>query len=208
MSEKQLAVIDDDEAVRDSLIWLFDGQGFQTTGFDSAEAFLAGPGPAAFNVLIVDLRLSGISGIVLLERLAEHPYCPPVIMLTAHGDVPHAVAALKLGAIDFMEKPFDDSRLLAMVDQALLRDQQERDRFGRLSRLNQSLALLTEREREVMQLILVGKLNKQIADELAISMKTVEVHRSRVFDKMGVKSAVELAGLMAALDKPDAGSKG
>lgn len=206
MSQKTLAVIDDDLAVRQSLLWLLETPSLAVSGFDSGERFLAlGDAAAGFNCLIVDLRMSGISGIMLLEKLAQWPYCPPVIMLTAHGDVPHAVAAFKLGVVDFMEKPFDDARLLALVDDCLARDAQERERFQRRVRVADALATLTEREREVMHLILQGLLNKQIAEALSISMKTVEVHRARVFDKMGVKSAVELAGVMAVLD--EAGSK-
>lgn len=206
MTQKTLAVIDDDLAVRQSLLWLLETPTLAVSGFDSGERFLAlGEAAANFNCLIVDLRMSGISGIMLLERLAQWPYCPPVIMLTAHGDVPHAVAAFKLGVADFLEKPFDDARLLALVDACLARDAQERERFQRRARVSEALATLTEREREVMQHILQGLLNKQIAEVLSISMKTVEVHRARVFDKMGVKSAVELAGVMAVLD--EAGSK-
>lgn len=198
MSAKRLAIIDDDEAVWQSLLWLLDGQGYRADGFDSGEAFLADGHGAEYNGIILDLRLSGISGIVLLEKLAQWPYCPPVIMLTAHGDVPHAVAALKLGALDFIEKPFDDVHLLERAAAAVALDEQNRQRHGHQRKVSAALALLTEREREVMQLILAGKLNKQIAEELSISMKTVEVHRSRVFEKMGVKSAVELAGMLAA----------
>ncbi|AVG17856.1 DNA-binding response regulator [Chromobacterium vaccinii] len=198
MSAKRLAIIDDDEAVRQSLLWLLDGQGYRADGFDSGEAFLAAGNGHDYNGIVLDLRLSGISGIVLLEKLADWPYCPPVIMLTAHGDVPHAVAALKLGALDFIEKPFDDVRLLERAAAAVELDEQNRQRHGLQRKVSAALALLTEREREVMQLILAGKLNKQIAEELSISMKTVEVHRSRVFEKMGVKSAVELAGMLAA----------
>ncbi|ERE05293.1 MULTISPECIES: response regulator transcription factor [Chromobacteriaceae] len=198
MSAKRLAIIDDDEAVRQSLLWLLDGQGYRADGFDSGETFLAAGNGHDYNGIVLDLRLSGISGIVLLEKLADWPYCPPVIMLTAHGDVPHAVAALKLGALDFIEKPFDDVRLLERAAAAVELDEQNRQRHGLQRKVSAALALLTEREREVMQLILAGKLNKQIAEELSISMKTVEVHRSRVFEKMGVKSAVELAGMLAA----------
>ena len=206
MTQKTLAVIDDDLAVRQSLLWLLETPTLAVSGFGSGERFLAlGEVAANFNCLIVDLRMSGISGIMLLERLAQWPYCPPVIMLTAHGDVPHAVAAFKLGVADFLEKPFDDARLLALVDECLARDAQERERFQRRARVSEALATLTERERKVMQHILQGLLNKQIAEVLSISMKTVEVHRARVFEKMGVKSAVELAGVMAVLD--EAGSK-
>ncbi|BBF84468.1 probable transcriptional regulatory, LuxR family [Aquitalea magnusonii] len=207
MSGKKLAIVDDDAAVRQALIWLLDGQGYQVSGFESAEEFLATGPDISFNGLIVDLRMSGMSGIMLLERLAGLEYCPPAIMLTAHGDVPHAVAAIKLGALDFMEKPFDDEVLLARVDNMLQQDEANRASHARRQRVGGLLAQLTEREKEVMQLILLGKLNKQIAEDLSISMKTVEVHRSRVFEKMGVKSAVELAGLLAASQADSGGSR-
>ena len=194
-----LAIIDDDAAVRDALVWLLEGQPYAVTGFDSAEALLESGDAGRFNCLILDLRLGGAGGLVLLEELKARAYCPPVIMLTAHGDVPHAVAALKLGAADFLEKPFDDERLLALIADCMARDASARAEHLRLSHVREALSALTEREREVMALVLGGKLNKQIADELAISMKTVEVHRARVFDKMGVKSAVELAGRLQAL---------
>ncbi|MXR36220.1 response regulator transcription factor [Craterilacuibacter sinensis] len=197
MSAKELAIVDDDKAVRDALLWLLDGQPFAVSPFESAEALLQSGDPARFHCLIVDLRLGGMSGLVLLERLALAPYCPPVIMLTAHGDVPHAVAALKLGAVDFLEKPFNDEHLMALLQQCLVRDETQRKHYYGKLHIEATLASLTEREREVMKLVLMGKLNKQIADDLAISMKTVEVHRARVFDKMGVKSAVELASRLA-----------
>ncbi|CUA82379.1 two component transcriptional regulator, LuxR family [Gulbenkiania indica] len=203
----RLAVIDDDAAVRQALIWLLEGQGYAVEGFESGEVFFEAPAQAVFNALIVDLRLSGMTGLMLLERLAERPYVPPAIMLTAHGDVPHAVAAFKRGVLDFLEKPFDDDRLIQLVAEAVERDRQARERHAHRARIRQGLALLTEREREVMQWILAGRLNKQIAEELSISMKTVEVHRARVFEKMNVKSAVELAGLMAGWQTDDMAGK-
>lgn len=199
MSIQTLAVIDDDAAVRQSLLWLLASNTLQVSGFDSAEAFLADPRRESFNGLIVDLRLSGMSGIVLLQTLAAWPYCPPVIMLTGHGDVPHAVAAFKMGVVDFLEKPFDDQHLIEQVNHCLQQDQAARALHLHEQRVHLTLATLTEREKEVMQLVLAGLLNKQIAEALHISMKTVEVHRARVFDKMGVKSAVELAGVIASL---------
>ncbi|MEQ6290270.1 response regulator transcription factor [Vogesella sp. GCM10023246] len=202
---QRLAVIDDDLAVRQALLWLLESPSLGVSGYDSAEAFLADTAAANFNCLIVDLRMGGMSGIMLLEKLAGWAYCPPVLMLTAHGDVPHAVAAFKLGVVDFLEKPFDDQHLLTLVEECLRRDTEARDRFQRRRQVADALQTLTEREREVMQHILAGLLNKQIAEVLSISMKTVEVHRARVFDKMGVKSAVELAGVISVLE--DKGGK-
>lgn len=204
--EKRLAIIDDDAAVRDALVWLLEGHGYVVDAYESAERFLEQVEPQHYRCLVLDLRLTGMSGIMLLERLADFPYVPPVIMLTAHGDVPHAVAALKLGALDFLEKPFDDEHLISLVETGLARDTEARERYQRREGISTALASLTERERQVMALVLAGKLNKQIADTLTISMKTVEVHRARVFDKMGVKSAVELANLMSALG--DEGGRG
>lgn len=208
--EKRLAIIDDDIAVRDALVWLLEGHGYPVDAYESAERFLEQAVPENYRCIVLDLRLTGMSGIVLLERLADIPYVPPVIMLTAHGDVPHAVAALKLGALDFLEKPFDDEHLISLVETGIARDAEARERFLRRERIAAALASLTERERQVMALVLAGKLNKQIADALTISMKTVEVHRARVFDKMNVKSAVELANLMSVLGEEGrpAGSEG
>jgi two-component system response regulator DctR len=207
-TETRLAIVDDDAAVRQALLWLLEGHGYQADGYDSAERFLDEARIEQYHCLILDLRLSGMSGIMLLERLATAPYMPPAIMLTAHGDVPHAVAALKLGALDFLEKPFDDERLLALVETGIARDAEARSLYRQRARVEAGLASLTDRERQVMALVLAGKLNKQIADELSISMKTVEVHRARVFDKMGVKSAVELANLTASLGARKSGVDG
>ncbi|WP_022653913.1 response regulator transcription factor [Aquaspirillum serpens] len=187
-----LAVVDDDEAVREALVWLLESNGLAV----QPEALLQDDA-AQFACLILDMRLSGMSGLMLFERLLQRPYCPPAIFLTGHADVPLAVSALKMGAFDFVEKPFDDLLLLTRVQQAISQDQQNRQQQSQQQRILGALNQLTDREQEVMQLVLAGKLNKQIADSLDISIKTVEVHRARVMEKMGVKSAVELAGLLA-----------
>lgn len=191
-----LAVVDDDEAVREALVWLLESNGLAVQPFASGEALLQDDA-AQFACLILDMRLSGMSGLMLFERLLQRPYCPPAIFLTGHADVPLAVSALKMGAFDFVEKPFDDLLLLTRVQQAISQDQQNRQQQSQQQRIISALNQLTDREQEVMQLVLAGKLNKQIADSLDISIKTVEVHRARVMEKMGVKSAVELAGLLA-----------
>jgi RNA polymerase sigma factor (sigma-70 family) len=190
-------IVDDDDAVRESLLWLCEAQGLAAEGYASGEALLACGRAADAACLVLDMRLSGISGLLLFEQLkAAGAYCPPVIFLTGHADVPLAVAALKLGAVDFLEKPFDDEALLARIEQCLANDATLRQQYQQRQRVHQSLAQLTERERQVIELVLKGQLNKQIADQLAISMKTVEVHRARALEKMGVKSAVELASLL------------
>ncbi len=201
-------VVDDEEVVRDALGWLLRSRRLLSEGYPSAEAFEAmlahkspealAAWPTAPSCLLLDVRMPGMSGLSLFERLADRELLGalPVIFLTGHGDVPTAVAAVKRGAFDFVEKPFSDNALVDRVEQAL-----ERSAAGILARsvragVRRRLAELTERERDVMQLVVDGRPNKLIADELAISVRTVEVHRARVFEKMEVKSAVELANLL------------
>ena len=206
-------LVDDEDVVRDALAWLLRSRRLLSEGFASADAFEAwladtsAPGrpdfPAAPSCLVLDVRMPGTSGLTLLERLAERGLLPllPVIFLTGHGDVPTAVAAVKRGAFDFVEKPFSNNTLVDRVELALAASAQALSaRKGR--DLNQrALPELTEREREVMRLVVEGRPNKLIADELAISVRTVEVHRARLFDKMTVKSAVELANRLASMDR-------
>ena len=199
MNPRSVAIVDDDEAVRDALSWLFSSKGLPTLSFASGEALLAAFDVERIGCLVLDVRMAPINGLALFEKLlASQPYCPPAIFLTGHADVPLAVSALKMGAVDFLEKPFDDTVLIERVEAALERDVSARAALASRHQLEAQLRQLTEREREVMQHILQGLLNKQIAEVLSISMKTVEVHRARVFDKMQVKSAVELANLLRA----------
>jgi len=192
----QIAIVDDDMAVCDALKWLFASRGHKIATFDSADAFLADEDPGRFGCLLLDLRMPGMGGIELMQTLQAQGYCPPVVFLTGHGDVPQAVAALKLGAMDFIEKPFDDNALVGLAERCLQADIEARSHYSQRNSVKERLADLTPREREVMELFMAGRLNKQIADDLSISMKTVEVHRARVLEKMGVKSAVELANLL------------
>jgi two-component system, LuxR family, response regulator DctR len=207
-------LVDDEDVVREALAWLLRSRRLLSEGFASADAFDAwrvqrqAPGqpdwPAAPSCLVLDVRMPGTSGLVLFERLAEAGLLPllPVIFLTGHGDVPTAVAAVKRGAFDFVEKPFSNNTLVDRVERALQLSAtalQARRRQGGVAAL---LAELTEREREVMRLVVEGRPNKLIADALDISVRTVEVHRARVFDKMGVKSAVELANLLRDAGAP------
>ncbi|ACO74815.1 Probable transcriptional regulatory, LuxR family [Laribacter hongkongensis HLHK9] len=200
--DQTVIIVDDDDAVREALSWLLEGNGFTIRVFDSGESLLAASHcVSTAGCLVLDVRLSGISGLILFERLRALGDCPPAIFLTGHADVPLAVSALKMGAADFFEKPFDDARLIARVAECLAADNQQRQARQHWQRIDAALQQLTEREHEVMQLIVAGRLNKQIAEELDISIKTVEVHRSRVLDKMGVKSAVELAGLLGRRER-------
>nr|WP_314899372.1 response regulator [uncultured Deefgea sp.] len=193
---RTVAVIDDDEAVRDSLGLLLETHDCPVLTYASAEAFLDEGDVSRFACLIVDVRMDGMSGLELFAELREGSYLPPVIFLTGHGDVPMAVNALKDGASDFMEKPCDQDQLLARVQACLAEDLQRRGSAKHQEKVVELLADLTPREREVLQEILLGKLNKQIANRLDISTKTVEVHRARIFTKMRVHSAMELAAML------------
>lgn len=195
-------IVDDDASVREALAWLLRSRRLGSQVFDSAEAFLEmiegalrPPHPAC---LLLDVRMPGMSGLALFDRLAERDlhHALPVIFLTGHADVPTAVGAVKRGAFDFCEKPFSDNALVDRVEQALVQSTTIVQAMLARERLRQRLAELTDRERAVMHLVVEGLPNKRIADQLDISVRTVEVHRARVFDKMEVKSAVELANLL------------
>jgi two-component system, LuxR family, response regulator DctR len=189
-------IVDDDEAIRDALEWLFKSRGVACACWPSAEDFLAAWRPAWRGCVVLDIRMAGMSGLECFEALRARESALPVVFITGHGDVPMAVAALKNGAFDFIEKPFDDNALVDVVIKALEADAQRQVVAASREAVTARLAQLTPREREVMELILAGKFNKVIADALHISMRTVEVHRARVFEKMEVRSAVELAQLL------------
>ncbi len=195
-------IVDDDASVREALAWLLRSRRLGSQVYDSAEAFLAMLEserlPLRPACLLLDVRMPGLSGLALFERLIERGLHQqlPVIFLTGHADVPTAVSAVKRGAFDFCEKPFSDNALVDRVEQALAQSALIVQAQQGQVRLRQRLAELTERERAVMQLVVEGLPNKRIADQLDISVRTVEVHRARVFDKMEVKSAVELANLL------------
>ena len=206
-------LVDDEDVVRDALAWLLRSRRLLSEGFGGAEAFwlhlqarrgdAATGWPTAPSCLVLDVRMPGTSGLELFERLAESGLLPvlPVIFLTGHGDVPTAVAAVKRGAFDFVEKPFSNNALVDRIEQALMSGAAELSRQREQRQRGRRVAELTEREAQVMRLVIEGHPNKRIADELGISVRTVEVHRARIFDKMGVKSAVELANQLR-----DAGS--
>ncbi|RTL47593.1 MAG: response regulator transcription factor [Rhodocyclaceae bacterium] len=190
-------IVDDDEAIRDALSWLFKSRGIASSAWPSAEAFLADYRPQMRGCLVLDIRMEDMSGPELFDRLRSQGCRMPVIYLTGHGDVPLAVQSLKNGAFDFIEKPCNDNLLADRVAEALALDAEVNQRASQQASVAERLASLTQREREVMDAVLAGKLNKVIAGDLDIAMRTVEVHRARVFEKMGVKSAVELAKLLA-----------
>ena len=198
MTQATVFVVDDEEAVRDSLQWLLESSGLKVALFDSAEAFLQGYDPAQPGCLVVDVRMPGMSGLELQEKLAELHFSIPVIFITGHGDVPMAVQAVKHGAADFLEKPFNDKELLQIVQRCLEQDRQQRARQQQVDSTQSRLASLTPREREVMELVVAGKLNKLIADQLNISIKTVEAHRAKVMEKAGAQSLAELVQIVLA----------
>lgn len=195
-------IVDDDRSVREALAWLLRSRRLPSEVFGSAEAFDARVS-SNFAVnspscVLLDVRMAGLSGLAMFEKLIGYGLLPslPVIFLTGHADVPTAVAAVKQGAFDFCEKPFSDNALVDRIEQALAQSATVLAQLGESSSFQTRLASLTERESSVMQLVVSGLPNKLVADQLDISVRTVEVHRARVFDKMGVKSAVELANLM------------
>ncbi|MDM7949016.1 response regulator [Hydrogenophaga sp.] len=201
--DAKIYLVDDDASVRDALGWLLRTRRLLSEPYESADAFLAEvmswrSEPQLPCCVLLDVRMPGMSGLALFEQLLGLPWqaAMPVIFLSGHADVPTAVDAVKRGAFDFCEKPFSDNLLVDRVEQALAQSTQVIAQRSQLRSVQQRLESLTDRERDVMALVVEGLPNKLVADQLNISVRTVEVHRSRVFDKMGVKSAVELANAL------------
>jgi two-component system response regulator DctR len=195
-------IVDDDASVREALAWLLRSRHLLSESFVGAEEFdhaIAGEWmPAQPSCLLLDVRMPGMSGLALFDKITQRGLAEvlPVIFLTGHADVPTAVDMVKRGAFDFCEKPFSDNALVDRIEQALKQSAGVLDARREQGRVKARLAELTDRERDVMKLVIEGLPNKLIADQLDISVRTVEVHRARVFDKMEVKSAVELANLL------------
>jgi two-component system response regulator DctR len=198
-------IVDDDAGVRDALSWLLRSRRLLSEVYESAEEFdrmlQSGFVPTQASCLLLDVRMPGMSGLALFDKLIARGLQAslPVIFLTGHADVPTAVDAVKRGAFDFCEKPFSDNALVDRIEQALAQSAQSLQTRRARATLQTRMADLTDRERDVMRLVVEGLPNKLIADQLDISVRTVEVHRARVFDKMEVKSAVELANLLRNL---------
>lgn len=188
-------IVDDDAAFRDSLVWLLESSGYITRTYSSAEEFLEVCQPHMSGCLIVDVRMKCMTGIELHRRLTELGSTLPTIVVTGHGDVPMAVTAFRQGVVDFIEKPLDDTYVLKQIAHCLEQDHRNRRQKQQLESYSQRFERLTPREREVLDCIVQGKLNKQIADILGISIKTVEVHRSRVMEKMQVSTVADLLRL-------------
>ncbi len=198
-------IVDDDSGVRDALAWLLRSRRLTSEAFSSAEAFesrvCGGFEVRSPSCVLLDVRMSALSGLAMFEKLIAAGLLStlPVIFLTGHADVPTAVDAVKRGAFDFFEKPFSDNALVDRIEQAIGHSAAALAQRGEAVHLQTQLGGLTERERAVMRLVVEGLPNKLVADQLDISVRTVEVHRARVFDKMGVRSAVELANLLRNL---------
>jgi RNA polymerase sigma factor (sigma-70 family) len=191
-------VVDDDPAMRDALGWLLRSAGHTVEAFPSAEAFLAADDPERPGCLVLDVRMPGMDGLALQAALNARGASRPAVILTGHADVALAVQAVKAGAVDFLEKPFDDAVLLARVAEALAADDRLRVAQAEREAVRDRLAALTPREQEVLELIVAGHANKEIAAVLGVSPRTVEVHRARVMEKTGAQSVAELVRLVLA----------
>ncbi len=204
-AEPTVYVIDDDESIRELLAWLMKRNGIRVETFANARSFLKAWRPDAPGCLVLDLYMPGMSGLDLQQYLIDHGIEMPVVFLSGQADVPKAVRAVKSGAIDFIEKPFDYRRIVAVVQECLRRDADGRARRLRQKELSGKLSSLTQREREVLDCVVAGKLNRVIAEELDISIKTVEAHRAKIMEKLAVSSVAELVQAALAARGADRG---
>ena len=185
-------VVDDDEAVRDSLQWLLEGKDYRVRCFESAESFLSRYDPREVACLIVDIRMEGMTGLELQNRLLEGHSPLPIVFITGHGDVPMAVETMKKGAMDFIQKPFKEDQLVSLVERMLDRARETFSVSQQAADRDALLAKLTLRESQVLERIVAGRLNKQIADDLSISIKTVEAHRANIMEKLNANTVADL----------------
>jgi FixJ family two-component response regulator len=197
-----VAVVDDDKAVRDSLQWLVESVGLKARTYESAQRFLEDLDRDEFGCAVLDIRLPGMSGLDLQDRLNERGKDIPTIIITGHADVPVAVRAMKAGAMDFIEKPFSNQMLLDRIRDALEADDAHRSTAQQVEQIETRMSRLTPREREVMQLVVQGRLNKQIAADLGLSHKTIEVHRAHVMEKMEADTLADLVRMAVVLESP------
>jgi FixJ family two-component response regulator len=194
-------IVDDDEAVRDSLRWLLEANSYRVRAYASAESFLAEYDEQQPGVLIVDVRMPGMSGLELQEQLIARKSSMPVVFITGHGDIPMAISTMKKGAVDFLEKPFDETALREIVGRMFEQANQRLTQAKAVRQHEAMLARLTSREQQVLERIVAGRLNKQIADDLGISIKTVEAHRANIMEKLQVTTVADL--MKVALAKPE-----
>lgn len=194
-------VVDDDDAMRDSLRWLLESTGYRVAAYSTAQRFLIAYKAGAAACLVLDVRMPGLSGLELQQELNRRGETLPIIFITGHGDIPMAVSAVKRGAFNFLEKPFMDAQLLALIEEAASGQSPATAEVVGERCAAARLATLTQREREVMNLVVRGLKNKQIADALGISVKTVEAHRARAMEKMDVGSVAELVRATMSANK-------
>jgi FixJ family two-component response regulator len=198
--ETTVFIVDDDQEVRDALQLLMESVGLRVQAFSSAQAYLDQFDPELPGCLVLDVRMPGMSGLDLQAKLVEERLHPPIVIITGHGDVPMAVRAVQAGAVDFVQKPFNDQALLDSVHRALSRDAEQRGEASRLQDIQGRFNRLTPREQEVLDLVIAGKRNKVIAADLGISQSTVEAHRAKVMEKMEANTLSDLMRMMLALE--------
>jgi FixJ family two-component response regulator len=195
-------VVDDDEAVRDSLQWLLEGKGYRVRCFDSAESFLSRYDAREVACLIVDIRMAGMTGLELQARLLESRSPLPIVFITGHGDVPMAVDTMKKGAMDFIQKPFKEDQLVGLVERMLDHAKDSFADYQLAVNRDALLSKLTLRESQVLERIVAGRLNKQIADDLGISIKTVEAHRANIMEKLSANTVADLLKIALGQNAP------
>lgn len=195
-------VVDDDDAVRDSLQWLLEGKGYRVRCYDSAESFLSRYDPREVACMFVDIRMGGMSGLELQDRLIERKSPLPIVFITGHGDVPMAVESMKKGALDFIQKPFQEDALESVVERMLERAKVSFAAYQSASTRESLLGKLTNRENQVLERIVAGRLNKQIADDLNISIKTVEAHRANIMEKLHANTVADLLKVALGSNAP------
>ncbi len=202
MTDPTVFIVDDEAEVRDAMKLLMDSVGLAAETFASAQDYLDQFEPQRPGCLVLDIRMPGLSGLELQEKLSKDALHPPIVIITGHGDVPMAVRAVQAGAVDFIEKPFRDQVLLDSVHRAITRDAEQRGEASRLADIEARLQRLTPREKEVLDLVMTGMRNKVIAVELGVSQSTVEAHRAKVMEKMEARTLSDLMRMMLSITKP------
>ena len=197
-------VVDDDEGVRDSLQWLLEGKDYRVRCYDSAETFLSRYDAREVACLIVDIRMGGMTGMELQDKLVERKSPLPIVFITGHGDVPMAVNTMKKGAMDFIQKPFEEEALSNLVERMLIQAKEAFAGHQQSASRDALLAKLTSRESQVLERIVAGRLNKQIADDLGISIKTVEAHRANIMEKLNANTVADLLKIALGSTTPKA----